>query len=95
MLKVLGYHCKTVWVPESTSRDMATYHDRSMTIGISRGLSPEQTISSILHETLEVLKTTLSLELEHNVLCSIEAGLYQVLVDNGVDLSPLLERMDK
>jgi hypothetical protein len=84
-----------IWVPESTSRDMATYHDRSMTIGISRGLSPEQTISSILHEALEVLNHTLALELEHGTLCTIEAGLYQVLVDNNVDLSPLLERMDE
>lgn len=60
-------------------------------IQIATDLTPEQTTSTVLHEILEALKYHLELEMEHNVIMALEAGLYQVLVDNGVDLSPLLE----
>ncbi len=45
----------------------------------------------MLHEILEVLDERMELGMEHRVIQSLEAGLYQVLNDAGVDLSPLLE----
>lgn len=48
--------------------------------------------SSMLHEIIEALNSMLELGLEHKVIAQLEAGLYQVFKDNGVNLSPLFGR---
>lgn len=45
--------------------------------------------SAILHEIIEALNAHLELSLPHPVIASLEAGLFQTLTSNGVDLSPL------
>jgi hypothetical protein len=43
-----------------------------------------------LHEVLELLNHHLGLELRESKILALEAGLYYVLTQNGVELSPLL-----
>jgi hypothetical protein len=61
-------------------------------ISVANDLGDDQMRSTMLHEILEVLDYSLDLQLEHDTICQIEAGLYAVLKTNGVDLGPLLDR---
>jgi len=47
--------------------------------------------SSVLHEMIEALNYHLDLKLQHETIMQLEAGLYQCLKDNGVDLSSLVK----
>lgn len=62
---------------------------------IATDLCEEQKISTILHEILEALNFYSELEIKHNIISSLEVGLYQVLKDNGVDLTPLAKDIIK
>ena len=62
---------------------------RKQVIQLASDLAEENAISTLLHEILEALNFHLALKLEHKIIMALEAGLFQVLVDNGVDLSPL------
>lgn len=52
-------------------------------------------ISTLIHETLEQLNDQLEIGLEHRQITALEAGLYQVLTDNGIDLTPLLKEVEE
>ena len=92
IIKILGY---TYSIKRIGTMDEIGSSGRAdiakQVIQIATDLTSEQTMSTVLHEILEALKYYLELEMEHSVIMALEAGLYQVLVDNGVDLSPLLE----
>lgn len=91
-MKILGY---TYEIIQSGDRDhlnaLGRCHASTQTIHIATDLNDEQKQSTALHEIIEALSYHLQLNLEHNIIMSLEASLYQVLSDNGVDLSPLLE----
>lgn len=91
-MKILGY---TYSVLQSNDGDFldasGRFHHISQTIHIANDLNNEQKESTLLHEIIEALNYHLSLELSENTIMSLEAGLYQVLSDNGVDISPLLK----
>ena len=87
-MKILGYTYK---VDNTKSvNDMNTYGLFSATdqkISVGNNLSEEQRASTVLHEVIEALKFHLSIEIEHEALTALEAGLFTVLMDNGVDLT--------
>ena len=89
-MKILGYTYKVI---QEGDDDMigsfGRHHPKGQVIQIAEGLSPDQTISTVLHEIIEALNYCMELGLEHSAKMSLESGLYQVLTDNGVDLSPL------
>lgn len=89
-MKILGYEYE---VERKGTADeiggMGKFLGKPMKIQIATDQCREQEISTLIHEALEALNYHLALKLEHNVLMSLEAGIYQVLVDNGVDLEPL------
>ena len=62
---------------------------------IAPDMTRAQQISTIIHEAIELIGMQLELTLEHRVVCSMETGIYQFLVENGVDLTPLLECIDE
>lgn len=70
-------------------------HAAKQIIQIAKGLVEQQRISTILHEIIEALNYHLELEMEHHKIMALEAGLYQTLTVNGVDLKPLLSHLDK
>lgn len=91
-VKILGYQYQVV--EESGDDDMGAFgrfNARTQKIQIAGNLHPQGKATAMLHELIEALNYHLQLELEHNVIMSLEAGLYQALVDNGVDLSPLVQ----
>lgn len=58
-------------------------------IQIANDLAPQIAQSTLLHEIIEAIDYHLALELPHHQIMILETALYQVLVDNGIDLSPL------
>lgn len=51
-------------------------------IAINHALPQSQQESTFLHEVIEVVNNNYELKLEHPVIQTLEAALYQVLVDN-------------
>ncbi len=91
-MKILGYTYSILQSGDGDFLDASgRFHHNSQTIHIASDLSDEQKESTLLHEIIEALNYHLALELKENIIMSLEAGLYQVLNDNGVDISPLLK----
>ena len=91
-MKILGYNYT---VSGALSREVihaSGWHNSNLLhIDIASDLELQQKKSTMIHEIIEALNYSLDLKLEHNIVMSLEAGLYQVLVDAGVDLTPLLK----
>jgi len=89
-LKILGYDYR---IEREVTADginaLARLHHREQIIQVASDLTEKGYASALLHEVLEALNYHLELGLEHRVIMSLEAALFQVLVDNGVDLLPL------
>lgn len=89
-MKILGYTYAVINNPrENMLGHFGLFHPESQKIRIADDLCEQQIISTVLHEIVEALSYHLELRLEHNVIMSLEAGLYQVLSENGVDLTPI------
>jgi len=96
MLKILGYRYTLSMDGTCDSIGAAgRFLSIPQVIQIAGDLSEEGKLSCALHELIEALKYHLELELDHRSLSALEAGLFQVLCDNGVDLSPLLSNKRK
>lgn len=93
-MKILGYVYE-IELGSDTDR-MGAYgrcmHGQQV-IQVANDLKREQEDSTILHEIIEALKYHLGIKLEHGHVMALEAGLYQALTENGVDLSPLLAEL--
>ena len=89
-MKILGYTYELIVDGDSDALGAFGRIDPSkQIIRIASGLNDQQFESSILHEIIEALNYHFHMEMLEGVIMSLEAGLYQALVDNGVDLSPL------
>ena len=89
-MNILGYnYTVTANVDADTMGCFGRFHTKNLHIQIPVDLCAQQKISAVLHEALEALNYHLGLDLEHKIITSLEAGLYQVLTENGVDLAPL------
>jgi hypothetical protein len=94
-MKILGYDYKLV-VEEDHDNATGRCHISKQLIRISPDQCAQQKESTILHEIIEALAYHLHLELpsdQHKVIMPLEAALYQVLIDAGVDLSPLTKEI--
>ena len=90
-MKILGYSYQVQRSGHSDDLGASgRCHQLKQTIQIASNLTKEGAQSTLLHEILEALNYHLQLELGEGVIMSLESGLFQVLADNGVDLSPLL-----
>jgi hypothetical protein len=54
-------------------------------IMIDKSLDSSQVASTLLHEIIEVINSTHECKLEHRTICTLEASLYQVLIDNQLN----------
>lgn len=93
-MKIYGYEY-TVKRGENID-DMGVFGDfrvKNQTIRIANDLCDEQVLSTLIHEILEAINYHNELKLEHSHIMVLEVGIYEVLKANGVDLSPLLERL--
>lgn len=92
-MKILGYNYKLDLDKTLKSLDgnMGFCNMDHQVLTVASDLEDDAKCSTLLHEAIEALNYHLELKLEHRQISSLEAGLHQVLSDNGVDLSPLLE----
>jgi len=89
-MNILGYNYTiTANLDEDTMGAYGRFHSKKLQLQIASDLCHQQEISSVLHEILEALNYHLGWGLEHKIVTGLEAGLYQVLTENGVDLMPL------
>lgn len=63
-------------------------------IEVGRDLVGDQLISTTLHEIIEAGNAMLQIGLDERAIRNLEVLMFQVLKENGVDLSPLLEKVD-
>jgi len=90
-MKILGYDYTVTNADDYASMGaMGRSHINSLTIQIASDLNQQQTVSTLLHEMIEVINSHLHLQLSEQQIMAMEASLYQCLRDNGVSLTPLL-----
>lgn len=87
-MKILGYNYALV--TDTDMEALGSMHSRSQRLKLATDMHPDQQLSTLLHEIIEALNYHLDLGIQHQTIMALEAGLYQVLADNGVDLSPLM-----
>lgn len=87
-MKILGYTYTVT--AEPFLGDMGDVSTAAQSIRLDSRLPTQQMQSTLLHEIIEALNHALELGLTHPQIAGIEAGLFQVLNDSGVDLTPLL-----
>ena len=93
-MKILGYYYRIVADGDVDNMgSCGRLHAKSQKIQIATDLCEQQKVSSVLHEIIEALNYHLELKMQHEVIMSLEAALYQVLSDSGVDLSPLIKEI--
>lgn len=94
-MKVLGHDYKIVQSGnESSIGAFGRVHFDQLFIQVAEDLHSTQMQSTLLHEAIEALNYHLDLGLEHNVIMALEAGLFQVLTDNGISLDGLLKNTE-
>ena len=95
-MNILGYSYQLV---ENVDSDFigafGRKHVKNQIIQIATDLVEQQRVSTVLHEIIEALNYHLELELEHSKIMALEAGLYQVLTENGIDLNPLIKELER
>lgn len=92
-LRILGLNYKVELFDERSGVSGAgqVYNPQAL-IQLNKDLNnPEHIKSVLLHEIIEALNYRLELKLEHNVITSLETGLFQVLKDNKELLKLFLE----
>ena len=92
-LKIFGCEYRVERYEDLTS--MGRCWSKKQLIQIESGLSKSHEYSTMIHEILEAINWHLQIGLDNKDISQLETGLYQVLIDNGVDLSPLLEELNK
>lgn len=86
-IKILGYEYTVQQrsPPEGIPTDSFGGCDFAKgTIYCSKDIPSNLQESTLLHEILEALNYHLELGLKHSQITALEAGLYQVLKDNGI-----------
>lgn len=90
-MKILGYDYSVDMSDDQRHLGSAGECDTGIQrIRIASDQHDQAKCSTALHEIIEALNYHLALKLEHNIIASLESGLYQVLSDAGIDLSPLI-----
>ncbi len=54
-----------------------------------------QRMSTLLHEAIEMADAQLELNMSHAAVCGVETAMYQFLTENGVDLTPLEDKVNE
>lgn len=91
-MKIFGYQYRVNRSKDTDELEhFGSFFMKRQEIAIANDMCDEQKISTLLHECIEAINAHLQLELGHSQIMGIESGIYQILSDNGIDLSPLLE----
>jgi hypothetical protein len=93
-MKILGYNYKVVADEEIDKNAAGKVSFQTQIIQICPTICDEQKVSTLLHEIIEVLNYHNGWKLEHSIIMSLEATLYQALTEGGIDLSPLAKNIE-
>lgn len=66
---------------------------RDQVIRVEEKLHREMQMETVLHELIEAVIIANEITLDHPVLSALDAGLFAILIDNGIDLSPLIKEI--
>ncbi len=91
-MKILGYDYKidlSKSLADMRGNSGFCYFDRQC-IEVAENLPEELKSSTLLHEIIEAINYHLSIGLKEEDVMRLEAGLYQTLKDNGVNIDTLV-----
>jgi hypothetical protein len=91
-VNILGYKYKVEYASYTDIKGAGEADFDSGKIRLLESLNSEQARSAILHEIIEVINETLNINMMHDQIEKLEVGLFQVFVDSGVNLNPLLPK---
>jgi hypothetical protein len=94
-LDILGYEYRVCMRRAATCTAPGQCYSLDQTIFVRADLGEQAATSTLLHEIIEAVVYHLSMDLDNSKIMPLEAGLYQALTRNGVDLSPLWQRGDQ
>jgi hypothetical protein len=95
-MNILGYNYEIDYSQrEDQLGSLGRCSGKLLRIEIANDMPPQQTQSTMLHEIIEAINYHLQLHLEHGVIAALETSMYQVLVQNGIDLTPLVTKQDQ
>lgn len=93
-MKILGTDFKLSIVDEmECAEDVGDCSFGNHEIRIRRGINDGLEKYVLIHEAVEALNMKLELGFEHNTITAISTGITAVLLDNGVDISPLMSEL--
>ena len=87
-MKILGFHYDLILREDKDDFGKMDIMQGKMFIDSQAPVQIQQ--STVLHEALHAIDTHLMLRLKHDQIRLLEAGLFALFRDNGVDLAPLL-----
>jgi len=85
---ILGHGYKIV---EKDMDLLGQFDHEKLQISLRENMTKSIKEATLIHEIIEALNYHFELGLEHNKIMSLESGLFQVLNDNDIDLSPFFE----
>lgn len=93
MINILGYEYEVnlSQTEKQIGGQLGNLDGKYLLIDIASDMNPQQILSTLLHEIIEAINFHSQLNLPHESISLLEAGLFQILTANGVDLAPLLE----
>jgi len=95
-MKILGYDYKLLYSPTKElggTENSGQMNPGSQVIFISPEQHKQAQESTVIHEILEAIKFHCQINITHEELSTLEAVLYQVLRDTGMDTSFLLKEL--
>jgi len=95
-MKIFGYKYRVVEDIEVNNRAELGYADTdNYVLQIAVGMTEQQKISVVVHEIIEALKDHMGKsDLDHDLIDMFETLVFMALVDNGVDLRPLIKDIE-
>ena len=89
-MKILGHNYRVILTDHNRASELGKVNHGNGTIQLRDDLAGDCKMSTLLHEIVHTIDFQLNTEMEENNIGRMATGLYQVLVDNGVSLKPLL-----
>ena len=93
-MKILGYNYKILHKSKKDMESLGLCRYGKLQIHISKKQAPQQKESTVLHEMIHAISYHLHLELSEQQIMALESGLYQALIDNGINLTPLTRELE-
>lgn len=92
-IRILGLDYEIeLYGERSGIQDAGQVHNPQALIQLSTHINnPEHLKSVLIHEIIEALNYRLELKLDHNIITSLETGLFQIFQDNKDFLKLFLE----